>query len=231
MTTVECIVALYCQVDAHMHGLPKHPQATLWPSDVVTLGLLHALKGVGNRAFYRWLTRDPRAWLPRLPARTRLFRLFMTHQAWTDTFLASPTVLGVIDTSGIEVIHPIREGRSPRQIGRTGLSKHRWIGGGQVCRLLNQGGVGVAWEWATAHVSDQSFQPLIRPFEAQMMVLSATAFHAAEGDPTNLTLCRRGEWHDRMRIETVWSMRTVVSHFKKVRHRVWEYVIVQGVTC
>jgi hypothetical protein len=23
----------------------------------MTLGLLHALKGVGNRAFYRWLTR------------------------------------------------------------------------------------------------------------------------------------------------------------------------------
>ena len=51
MTTVEFIIALYCQVDAHMHGLPKHPQATLWPSEVVTLGLLHALKGVGNRAF------------------------------------------------------------------------------------------------------------------------------------------------------------------------------------
>ena len=27
-----------------------------------------------------------------------------------------------------------------------------------------------------------------------------------------------------MRIETVLSMLTVVSHFKKVTHRVWEYV-------
>ena len=131
MTTVECIIALYCQVDAHMHGLPKHPQATLWPSAVVTLGVLHALKGVGNRAFYRWLTRDDRALFPRLPERTRLFRLFMTQQAWTDTFLASPTVLGVIDTYGIELIHPIREGRSPQQIGRKGLSNHRWIVGGK----------------------------------------------------------------------------------------------------
>jgi hypothetical protein len=26
------------------------------PSEVVTLGLLHALKGGGNRPFYRWLT-------------------------------------------------------------------------------------------------------------------------------------------------------------------------------
>jgi hypothetical protein len=54
----------------------------------------------------------------------------MTHQAWTEVFLATPTVLGVIDTYGIELIHPIREGRSPRQIGRKGLSTHRGIVGG-----------------------------------------------------------------------------------------------------
>jgi hypothetical protein len=35
-------------------------------------------------------------------------------------------VLGVIDTYGIELIHPIREGRSPQQIGRKGVSNHRW---------------------------------------------------------------------------------------------------------
>ena len=130
MTTVECIIALCCQVEDHMQGLPKHPQATLWPSEVVTLGMVHALKGVSNRAFSRWLTKDSRPLLPRLPERTRLLRLFMTHQDWTEAFLASPTVLGVIDTSGIELIHPIREGRSLRQIGRTGLSNHRWMVGG-----------------------------------------------------------------------------------------------------
>src|SRR5215831_10089280 len=57
-TTIEFITALFCEVDDHLLGLPKHPEARLWPSEVVTLGLLHALKGVGNRAFYRWLTRD-----------------------------------------------------------------------------------------------------------------------------------------------------------------------------
>jgi len=35
---------------------------------------------------------------PRLPERTRLFRLLKTHQDWTQVFLAAPTVLGVIDT-------------------------------------------------------------------------------------------------------------------------------------
>ena len=131
MTTGDCIIALFCEVDAHMPGIPKHPHATLWPSEVVTLGLLHALTGVGNRALYRWLMQDSRVFFPRLPERTRLFRLFMTHQDWTQVFLASPTVLGVIDTYGIELIHPIREGRSLRQRGRKGLSNHRWIVGGK----------------------------------------------------------------------------------------------------
>jgi hypothetical protein len=54
MTTVECITALFYEVDEQLHALPKHPEAHLWPSEVVTLGLLHALKGVSNRAFYRW---------------------------------------------------------------------------------------------------------------------------------------------------------------------------------
>ena len=96
MTTVELITALFSEVDEQMRAIPTHPEAYLWPSEVVTLGLLHALKSVGNRAFYRWLTRDYRSLFPHLPERTRLFRLFTTHQDWTQIFLAAPTVLGVI---------------------------------------------------------------------------------------------------------------------------------------
>src|SRR6266516_1299617 len=75
MSTVEFITVLFFEVDEQLRAIPKHPEAHLWPSEVVTLGLLHALKGVGNRPFYRWLTRDYRALFPRLPERTRLFRL------------------------------------------------------------------------------------------------------------------------------------------------------------
>ena len=50
-----------------------------------------------------------------------------------------------------------------------------------------------------------------------------SAFHAAEGAPTNLKLCQRGEWQDRLLVETVLSMLTLVCHFKKVMHRVWAY--------
>src|SRR5438128_8362636 len=221
--TTDFITALFYHVDEQMHDLPKHPAAHLWPSEVVTLGLLHALKGVGNRPFYRWLTRDYRALFPRLPERTRLFRLFTTHQDWTQAFLAEPTVLGVIDTYGIALLHPMREGRSPKQIGHKGLSNHRWIVGGTLCLVLNQYGLVVAWDCATAHVADNTFQGLIRQFEDQMIILSDSAFHAAAGDPTNLKLCPRGQWEDRILVETVLSMLTLVCHLKKVMHRGWAY--------
>jgi hypothetical protein len=56
-----------------------------------------------------------------------LFRLFATHRDWTEHFLADPTVLGVADTHGIALIHPWREGRRARQMGRTttGLARQR----------------------------------------------------------------------------------------------------------
>src|SRR5437870_4588604 len=65
MMTVEFITALFYEVDEQLRTIPKHPEAHLWPSEVVTLGLLHALQGVGNRPFSRWLTRDSRALFPR----------------------------------------------------------------------------------------------------------------------------------------------------------------------
>src|SRR5262245_47156145 len=60
--------------------------------------------------------------------------------------------------------------------------------------------------------------------EGRLIVLSDTGFHAAAGDPANLTLCQRGEWEERMLVETVLSRLPLVCHFKKVMHRVWEYL-------
>jgi len=56
-----------------------------------------------------------------------------------------------------------------------------------------------------------------------MIVLSDTGFHATDGDPANLTLCQSGEWQDRLLVETVLSMLTLVCHFKKGMHRAWAY--------
>ena len=50
-TTIDCITAFFWQVDDHLAGLPKHPEARRWPSAVGTLGLLPARKGGGNRPF------------------------------------------------------------------------------------------------------------------------------------------------------------------------------------
>jgi len=223
MTTLDLVTEVFCRIDEAMQDVPKHAQAALYPSAVVTLAFMFAIKGVGNRPFYRWLARDWHTCFPQLPERTRLFRLFKTHHQWTERFWAEPTIFGVIDTSGIELIHPIRAGRSPDHIGKKGKSNHRWIVGGKLCLLLNKFGLVVAWDCATANVADNTFQPLIKQFEEQMIVLSDTGFHAAAGDPSHLKLCHRGEWHDRILIETVLSMLTLVNHAKKMMHRVWDY--------
>jgi len=188
MTPWDLISALFYPVDEQLHALPKHPAAHLWPSEVGTVGLLHARKGGGNRAFHRWLTRAYRSVLPRLPERTRLFRLCKTHQDWTRAFLAAPTGLG-----------------------------------GKLCLWLHQDGLVVGWDGATAHVPAHTLQWLIQQVDGRRMVLSDTGFHAAAGAPANRKLGQRGEWQDRMLVETVRSMLTLVCHGKKVMHRVWTY--------
>jgi hypothetical protein len=224
MTTVDFITDLFCRVDDEMKETKKHSQSSLYPSEIVVLGLLHALKGVGNRAFYRWLIRDYHSLFPKLPERTRLFRLFKTHQGWAKKFLAKPTLLGVVDSYGIELIHPIREGRSPNQIGKKGISNHRWIVGAKLCLVLNQLGEIIAWSWASANTHDSHFHDLIEQFKSDSVIFSDTAFHSAKGDPDNLKCCKRGTWNDRMLVETVFSMLTTVSHFKKCSQRVTESI-------
>jgi hypothetical protein len=118
MSTLDFITELFCRVDDAMRDVRKHSQAALYPSEVVTLGVLCAIKGVGNRAFYRWIKRDYLSLFPNLPHRTRLFRLFSAHEQWTNRFLAQPTIIGVADTYGVELLHPMREGRTPNQIAK-----------------------------------------------------------------------------------------------------------------
>jgi len=226
MTTEEFITELFCRVDDSMLTAEKTEQAHLYPSEVVTLGLLFALKGSGSRAFYRWLNRDYQPLFPGLPERTRLFRLFNEQQHWTQNLMAAPSLIGLIDSYGIELIHPRREGRSEQQIGRKGKSNWRWIVGGKLCLLLNHLGLVVAWACDTANVYDgtsAAFQALVDDVADQMLVFSDVGFDKKDWHPTNLKLCKRGEWNSRMLIETVFSMLTTICHFKKVGHRVWTY--------
>jgi len=223
MTTQDFIIALFCAVDQERLDVPKRPDAKRYLSEVVTLALLFAIKGGGTRAFDRWLTRDYLPLFPQVPERTRLARLFKTHTAWTARFMAAPTVLGVADSYGIALLHPMWEGRSPAQIGKKGTRNHRWIVGGKPCLILNQWGLICAWDGATAKVHDTHFQPLIARGDGQMMVLTDRGFHAKTGDPVNMKVCPRGTWNTRMLVETVLSRLTTVFHSKKVGHRVWAY--------
>ena len=70
MTTEEIIVHIFYHVDNAMLEVPKHPLSKLYPSEVVTIGILFALKGGHFRAFYRWLSRDYTALFGGLPERT-----------------------------------------------------------------------------------------------------------------------------------------------------------------
>ncbi len=219
MTTEAFISELFYRVDETMRDVPKPPLGSLGPREVVTVGLLFALKGGGNRAFYRWGNRDRRGWFPAVPERTRLLRLFALHRQWTAEFLANPSVLGVVDSYGIELLQPRREGRPAHQSGRKGKSTHRGIVGGKLCLRLNDLGLGVAWDCAGAKAPDSACHPRIEAVEDARIVLSAEGFHAKEGDPRNLKLWRRGTWNTRMLGETVLARLTGVCPLKKVLHR------------
>ncbi len=233
MTIHDFTTELFCRVDDAMTDQQKHSQARLYPSETVTLGLLFALKGVGNRAFHRWAQANLKALFPHLPERTRLFRLLTLHQGWARRFLAEPSLLGVVDSFGdsfgIELIHPRREGRSDRQIGKKGKSNLRWIVGAKLCFVLDHLGRVVDWAVDTANVYDTSFHPLIQNYDGQMLILGDSGFHIKttikttpeQRDPDNLKVCKRGVWNERMLIETVLSMLTGTCRLKRVGHRMW----------
>ena len=57
--------------------------------------------------------------------------------------LADPSFFTVLDTYGIELIHPRREGRSKRQIGRKDKSNGRSLVGVTLAWLINDAGEAV----------------------------------------------------------------------------------------
>lgn len=220
MTTEDIIIHVFCRVDDAMGKVAKHPQARLYPSEVVTIGLLFALKGGYFRAFYRWLKRDYEALFVRLPERSRLQRLLRTHQGWCQCFLAEPTFFTVIDTYGIELLHPVRERRAQTPLGKKGKSNRRWIVGIKLCWLVNDAGQVVAWDWNTANVHDQHFRHVAHQFDEQTITLSDFGLKKAGEAARNLKFCEHKTWSERMIVETMLSLVTRVCHLKSLFHRV-----------
>ena len=123
MTTEDIIYPIFGYVDDRMKDGLKHPDELLYPSEIVTIGILFALKGGRFRAFYRWLKRDYEKVFKQLPERTRLQRVLKEYQGWCDRLLEGPTFFTVVDSFPIELIFPIRAGRSPRQVGKKNKDK------------------------------------------------------------------------------------------------------------
>ncbi len=226
MTTGDIILHIFCLVDDQLPEIEKHRQAKLYPSELVTIGILFALKGGFFRSFYRWLKRDYGTWFGKgaLPERTRLQRLLETHQDWCAELMAEPSLFSVIDTYPIELLFPIREKRSKQQIGKKGRDKGRWSIGIKLCWLLNEYCRVVNWDWATMNVYDKHFHAVVEPYIDQTIVLADYGFRSKDGVPDNLKLCQKGTWNERMCVETAFSMVTVVCDLKRIRHRVEKYI-------
>ena len=168
MNIVEFITELYCKIDDALPEVTQHSQAVLSISELVTIGILHAIKNVSRRAFYHWLKDNYGHLFPKLPERTRLFRRLQTQSCWTGYFLAQPTILGIADSYGVELCHPVCSGRDFHQAGKKGKSNHRWprigvrgdvIVGGKLCIVINQLGLITDWDCRTAPIVDQSARP------------------------------------------------------------------------
>jgi len=219
MTTEDIIIHIVCAVDDQMRAVEKVPQADLYPSEVVTIGILFALKGGHFRAFCRWLKRDYDALFAGLPDRTTLQRQLRTQQYHADRLLAEASLLNVIDSFPIELLFPIRQGRSKQQLGKKNRDKGRWSIGVKLCWILNTLGQVVGWHWLTMNCPDQDFLPLVALVKEDGLVLSDLGFRCKAGVPDNLKLCLKGTWNDRMMIETTFSLLTVICQAKKMFHR------------
>jgi len=139
--------------------------------------------------------------------------------------MAEHSLIGLVDSYVIELIHPRREGRSKAQIGKKGLSNKRWIVGVKLCYVLNHLGLIVDWDVETANVyGGTAFQDLVDRNQEFMALFMDEDFEKVDWHSANLKICHPGEWNSRMIVETVLSMLTLVNHFKRIMHRKWAYL-------
>src|SRR5258705_933585 len=212
MPTDEIIIRLFCMVDEPFGLVNKRSDAQLDASEIVTIGLLFSLKGGRFRAFYRWLAANYRSFFPELPERSRLQRLLRDHAEDVLPFLADPSFFTVVDTYGIELIHPRREGRSTRQIGKKGKSNGRGIVGIKLAWLITDAGEVVDWAWDTANEPDNVFRPLATGYDGETIALADMGFREKGAPARTIKHCERGTWNERFTIQTNLSWVTELFH-------------------
>ncbi|OGY54196.1 MAG: hypothetical protein A2912_00415 [Candidatus Buchananbacteria bacterium RIFCSPLOWO2_01_FULL_40_23b] len=214
----DIILHLFCEIaDGLRNTDRKHVQGKLYLSEIVLCGALFVLHGTSFRRFHVWLMKQ--SLFPKLPERSRLLRLMNHYDYLCEEFLGSKTFFGILDSFGIEIIHPIREGRSKQsqQVSKKGKSNHRWIIGRKVAVTMNQHYEVVTVSEETANVCDHDFNG--HHAESAAINLTDHGFKDKEGIPASFKICKKGSWNERMLIETLFSLWTRICNMKKSFHR------------
>ena len=130
MTTGDIIIHIFYLVAISLPDIQRHSQAKLYPSELVTIGILYSLKGGYFRAFYRWLERDYGDWFGdgSLPERTRLQRLLKTHKDWCELLLIQLSSLLWIVTR-LNCSFPSERGVASSRLAKRGQTKDAGVSG------------------------------------------------------------------------------------------------------
>src|SRR5258708_1105980 len=109
---------MFCVVDDEMKDVPKHTQAPLYPTELLPIAFLLAPKRGSFAPFIAGSSAINEHLFAGQPDRTPLLRFLATHQTWTRHLLAQLSFFTVIDSYPIELLFPIRQGRSPQRVAR-----------------------------------------------------------------------------------------------------------------
>jgi hypothetical protein len=234
LSIIDVATVLYCNIDDALK-YDEHHQAKLSVSELVTIGVLFALKGTSFRRFHTWLRGNLGGCFPKLPERSRLQRRMIQYQLLVTDFLAQPSFFCVADSYGVELRHPIREFHQPKttRVGGKGKSNKRWIHGMKVLIVINDQGEVVTFALALAGQSDKVFNPLLEAYNQQAIILVDLGFRDKDGIPECLKLCQHKTWSERMSIEQLFSQLTRYFSTKKRNHRTqlglqafWSYLVI-----
>lgn len=234
VSIIDIATVLYCNIDDELE-CEEHQQAKLSVSELVTIGVLFALKGGSFRRFHSWLRGNLAGCFPLLPERSRLQRRIIQYQQVVTEFLAQPSFFCVADSYGVELRHPVREFHEPKtqRIGGKGKSNKRWIHGMKVLVVINDQAEVVHFALALAGQADKVFNSLLENYNYQTIILVDLGFRDKAGIPECLKLCQHKTWSERMSIEQLFSQLTRYFGTKKRNHRTqqgfqafWSYLVI-----
>lgn len=198
----------------------RHPLGKLYLSEIILCGILFALKGGSFRRFHPWLLKRQ---ILNLPERSRLCRLLIKYRKLCNRFLSSETFFNVIDSFGVEVIHPAREKRSEQsqRVSKKGKSNRRWIIGRKINVAINGDLEIVNFQDGTANICDNNFDDQYEADE-EHIYLTDNGYRKQKkygGTPSNFKICQSGTWNERMWVERLFSLWTRICGMKHSFHR------------